>query len=67
MTVKKVWIEPGCILCTVSTACCPEVFEIKDGADSSSVRPAVDPAPHSRQIIAAAEGCPVEVIKYQEE
>ncbi len=66
MAITKVWIEPGCILCSMSVAACSAVFEIIDDADSSRVKPDVDFTQHEAEIKDAAEGCPVEVIKYEE-
>ncbi len=66
MTVKRVWIEAGCICCQLSVDNCPAVFEIPDGSDTAVVKAGVDPAAHSDAIKAAAEACPVEVIKYEE-
>jgi len=60
-TVTKVWIEPGCIVCDACEAEAPAVFWVQ--ADTCIVRenaPLDDPA----AIKAAAEGCPVDVIKY---
>lgn len=59
--VTKVWIEPGCIVCDACEAEAPLVFHVL--ADTCIVRenaPLDDPA----AIKAAADGCPVDVIKY---
>lgn len=59
--VTKVWIEPGCIVCDACEAEAPLVFHVL--ADTCIVRenaPLDDPA----SIAAAAEGCPVDVIKF---
>lgn len=59
--VTKVWIEPGCIVCDACEAEAPLVFWVQ--ADTCIVRenaPLDDPA----AIKAAADGCPVDVIKY---
>ena len=66
MAITKVWIEPGCILCSMSVAACSAVFEIIDDAESSRVKPDVDFTQHEAEIKEAAEGCPVDVIKYEE-
>ena len=66
MAITKVWIEPGCILCSMSVATCSAVFEIIGDAESSRVKPDVDFTQHEAEIREAAEGCPVEVIKYEE-
>lgn len=59
--VTKVWIEPGCIVCDACEAEAPLVFQVL--ADTCIVRegaPLDDPG----AIKAAADGCPVDVIKY---
>jgi ferredoxin len=62
--MKKVWIEEGCTLCGVCSATCPEVFEMGD--DSAQVIQGADLDENEECIREAAEGCPVEVIKYKE-
>ena len=66
MAIKRVWIEPGCIRCGQSKDACPEVFEIPAGGDSAVVLEGVDFGAHEDAIKDAAEGCPVQVIKYEE-
>jgi len=60
MTIKKVWIEEGCIACGLCEEICPEVFELKDLA---IVIEGVNYSDYEGQIKEAAESCPVEVIK----
>lgn len=60
-TVKKVWIDPGCIVCDACEAIYPEVFEVTD--DSCIIRPGA-PLDNGLLIQEAAEACPVEVIKF---
>lgn len=59
--VTKVWIEPGCIVCDACENEAPQVFKVL--ADTCIV---VENAPldDGGSIQAAAEGCPVNVIKY---
>src|SRR5438552_5143056 len=64
--VTKVWIAPGCIVCDSCENDCPEVFDVQE--DTCLIRP---PAmkedfirPLTPSIIVAAEGCPVDVIKF---
>jgi|GEM_PF-1171726 len=59
--ISKVWIEPGCIVCDACENEAPAVFQVL--ADTCIVR---DNAPlnDTGSIVAAAEGCPVDVIKY---
>ena len=64
MTITRVWIEPGCISCSLSEDNCPEVFKVKD--KGSTVIEGVDYSSLEKKIKEAAEMCPVEVIKYEE-
>jgi ferredoxin len=59
--ITKVWIEPGCIVCDACENEAPDVFEVL--ADTCIVRPNA-PMGDVGAIVAAAEGCPVDVIKY---
>src|SRR5205823_9768038 len=65
--VTKVWIAPGCIVCDSCENDCPEVFDVQE--DTCLIRPPAMNAdflrPLTPSIIVAAEGCPVEVIKYE--
>src|SRR5688500_10249476 len=65
--ITKVWIAPGCIVCDACENDCPEVFDVQE--DTCLIRPpAQNPdflKPLTPSIIVAAEGCPVEVIKYE--
>src|SRR6476620_401996 len=65
--VVKVWIAPGCIVCDSCENDCPEVFDVQE--DTCIIRP---PAmkedflhPLTPSIQVAAEGCPVDVIKFE--
>jgi ferredoxin len=60
--MKTVTVEDACVACGTCVDMCPEVFElpgdiavVKEGADLSL----------DAEIIAAAEACPVEAIKYE--
>ncbi|MEG1615577.1 MAG: ferredoxin [Bacteroidales bacterium] len=64
MGIKKVWIEPGCISCGNCESVCPEVFEV---TDESHVIPDADLNLYEEGIKTAAEECPVQVIKYEED
>jgi ferredoxin len=66
MTMKKVWIEDGCIVCGLSVDTCPSVFEIKDGATTATVKDGADLDAHAVEIREAAAVCPVGVIHYEE-
>src|SRR5688572_16133197 len=65
--ITKVWIAPGCIVCDSCENDCPEGFEVQEA--TCIIRPPAMSAeftkPLTPSIIVAAEGCPVEVIKYE--
>lgn len=65
--VVKVWIAPGCIVCDACETECPEVFDVQE--ETCVIRPPALAAnftkPLTPSIIAAAEACPVEVIKFE--
>ena len=60
-SVKKVWIDPGCIVCDACEGIYPEVFEVLD--DTCIIRENA-PLDNGLLIEEAAEACPVEVIKF---
>ncbi len=62
MAITKVWIEEGCTSCGLCEATCPEVFKVEDLA---TVIEGVNFNDFEEEIIEAADGCPVEVIKYE--
>ncbi|MDT8393277.1 MAG: ferredoxin [Bacteroidales bacterium] len=64
MAIKKVWIEDGCTSCGLCESICPEVFEMPDEAE---VIEGADFSANEEGIKEAAESCPVEVIKFEEE
>ena len=65
--IVKVWIAPGCIVCDSCESDCPEVFDVQE--ETCVIRPEAVKAeftkPLTPSIITAAEGCPVEVIKFE--
>jgi ferredoxin len=61
-TISKVTILDGCISCGVCEAECPDVFEMQDVA---VIKKGVDVVVFADQIRAAAEACPVQVIKVE--
>lgn len=65
--VVKVWIAPGCIVCDSCETDCPEVFEVQE--ETCVIRPEAVTEdftkPLTPSIKIAAEGCPVEVIKFE--
>src|SRR5215213_7685404 len=64
--VTKVWIAPGCIVCDSCANDCPEVFDVQE--QTCVIRPpALNPdflKPLTPSVVIAAEGCPVDVIKF---
>ena len=66
MTITRVWIEKGCVSCDLSESNCPEVFKVETG-EPSKVIEGVDYSGVEEKIKIAAESCPVEVIKYDED
>ena len=65
MVITRVWIEEGCISCGSSEGNCPEVFKVKD--EGATVIEGVDYPGLEEKIKIAAESCPVEVIKYDDD
>jgi ferredoxin len=64
MAIKKVWIEEDCTACGLCVDIDPEVFDLP--GDIAIVNEGVNFSEHENQIKEAAEGCPVEVIHYEE-
>ena len=64
MAIKKVWIEDGCISCGLCEEMAEEVFEVDE---VSEVKEGADFSANEDEIKEAAEGCPVEVIQFEEE
>ena len=63
MFMKNVTIKPGCTTCGLCEFLAPEVFEV---TDVSHVKKDVDIERNASQIKEAAQGCPVQVITYDE-
>ncbi len=65
--VVKVWIAPGCIVCDACETDSPKVFDVQE--ETCIIRPEAQDATFTRpltpSIITAAEGCPVDVIKFE--
>ena len=64
MAVTRVWIEEGCISCSLSEGNCSEVFKVK--AEGATVIEGVDYSGLEEKIKDAANACPVQVIMYDE-
>ena len=60
--ITNTWIEEGCIVCGLCETIAPNVFEIKD--EGAVVREGVNFSEWGDSIREAADGCPVEVIKF---
>ena len=65
MAIKKVWIENGCIGDGICSDVCPNVFDLNDEGEAF-VKDDADLS-DTNGIKEAAEQCPVEIIKYEEE
>ncbi len=63
MAIKKVWVEDGCISCGLCEEVAEDIFEVDE---VSEVKEGAEFADHEDEIKEAAEGCPVEVIKFEE-
>ncbi len=65
--ITKLWIEDGCTVCHLCESTAPDVFtvpdtgaQVKEGAEQFF-------ASLENDIRDAANGCPVEIIKFEEE
>jgi len=65
MAVKKVWIEDECTICGVCEDLCPEVFSMGD--EETLIIDGADLEANTDCIKEAADNCPVEIIKFEEE
>ncbi len=65
MAIKKVWITEDCTACELCVELCPEVFSLPDGI--AIVNENVSLSMYEKKIEEAAEECPVEAIKIEEE
>ena len=67
MAIKKLWIEDGCTVCHLCESTAPDVFTVDD--TTSHVKEGAEQFFGSLEndIKDAAAGCPVEIIKYEEE
>ena len=65
MAITKVWIdEDECTGCGLCEDTCPKIFELNDVAE---VKEKADFNKFEKQIKEAAEDCPSEAIKFEEE
>lgn len=67
MAITRVWIEEGCISCSLCMDIVPEVFDVPDGEDCV-IQPCATEHFKSRkaEIVDACEDCPVEVIQFEQ-
>ena len=67
MVIKRVWIEEGCISCSLCMDIASDVFDVPDGEDCK-IRPDAMAffVRKKADIVLAAEDCPVEVIHLEE-
>jgi ferredoxin len=64
--IAKVWIEDGCISCSLCQDYCPEVFYVEDGEICLIKDDAMAHFEEKEEDIRLAEeDCPVEVIKVE--
>ena len=61
-TMKKLFINPGCIGCGLCESIAPEVFEVRD---VSRIKEGVQYDQYEDKIGKAVQSCPVGVIKYE--
>jgi len=66
MAIKKVWIEEGCIADGICNDLCPEVFGLDDDGEAFVEKDAKFDE-NVQGIKDAANECPVEIIKFEEE
>jgi len=66
MAIKKVWIEEGCIADGICNDVCPDVFGLNDDGEAF-VEDGADLNANEDDIKEAAEQCPVEIIRFEEE
>jgi ferredoxin len=65
MTIRKVWIEEGCIAAGYCNETCPAVFGLSDFGEAFVEDDAVFEY-NEDGIREAARNCPVKVIKFEE-
>jgi ferredoxin len=65
MAVTKVWVEEDCTLCGVCEDLCGDVFSM--GEETTTIIDGADLEANTDCIKEAAENCPVEIIKFEEE
>ena len=67
MAIRRVWIEEGCISCSLCQDYCPEVFLVEEGEDCVIQDGATSHFQDKDEAIREATAdCPVEVIAFSE-
>jgi ferredoxin len=66
-SIRRLWIEEGCISCSLCSDYAPAVFSVENG-EPCVIRPdaAAQFAALDEEIRDAARDCPVEVIRFEE-
>ena len=71
MTIRRVWIEEGCISCNLCEDLAPEVFEVPAGKTCHPRKGheglLEDDAELRQRVQEAADSCPVEVIQLEDD
>lgn len=70
MTVRRIWIDEGCISCNLCEDLCPEVFEVPAGGTcrvKKGYEAQLGDPEQAEAIQEAVDSCPVEVIKVDED
>ncbi|MEM7309466.1 MAG: ferredoxin [Planctomycetota bacterium] len=70
MTIRRVWIEEGCISCNLCEDLAPEVFEVPPGSESKTRKKYerhLKSADVQEKVQEAADSCPVEVIQVEKD
>lgn len=68
MTIRRVWIEEGCISCNLCEDLAPEVFEVPAGSESKlrkKYERQLGDSEVQEKVQEAADSCPVEVIQVE--
>ena len=67
MPITRVWVEEICIGCGNSEFVCPELFKVDLDIGIATVLDGVELSAIEDKIREAADYCPVNAIKYEEE
>lgn len=66
MTIRRIWIEEGCISCNLCEDLAPEVFEVPAGSESKLKKRyerELERPDIQEKVQEAVDSCPVEVIQ----